>query len=125
MNNKSLKNKRIITGLHILGEIYTEDIHTLKSLSETKKNISKIIKEHHLRELGSFYHQFPEGGFTGIISLVESHIAIHTWPEFGYLTLDVYLCNYLKDNSNICKEVFNEISKVFNPRKITKRLVRR
>lgn len=123
MNNR--KNKRIITGLHVLGEIYTKDTKNLRALTKTRKNISKIIKEHSLKELGSFYYKFPKGGFTGIISLIESHIAIHTWPEFDYLTLDIYLCNYSKDNSDTCKKVFNEISNIFKPFKITKRLIKR
>jgi len=125
MNNKDIKNKTIVIGLHILGEIYTKDIQSLKTSNKTKRDVSKIIREHHLKELGSLYYQFPKGGFTGIISLVESHIAIHTWPEIGCLTLDIYLCNYLKDNSNTCKEVFNEISKIFKPFKIRKKLIKR
>lgn len=43
MNNKIIKNKRIVTGLHILGEIYTKDIQGLKALTKTRKNISTII----------------------------------------------------------------------------------
>ena len=125
MNNKIIKNKMTSTGLHILGEVYTKDTQSLKALDETKMNIPKIIREYRLKELGSFYYQFSKGGFTGIISLVESHIAIHTWPELGYLTLDVYLCNHPKDNSGICEKVFNKISKTFKPFKITKRLIKR
>lgn len=119
------KSKKIVTGLHIVGEIYTKDEKKLNSLVLVKKRISKIIKNFSLRELGSFYYNFPEGGFTGIISLVESHIAIHTWPEFNYLTLDVYLCNYTKDNSKICKKVFKEISEFFKPYKVYKQSIKR
>lgn len=120
------KDKKPFTGLHILGEIQTKEIKKLKSLSQTKKHIRRIIKKYSLHELGSFYYKFPYGeGFTGLVSLVESHISIHTWPELDYLTLDVYLCNHRKDNSDTCKRVFNEISKIFNPFRITKRFIRR
>lgn len=120
-----MNKKRVITGLHILGEIYSNNIENLKSSSKIKKDISKIIKKYSLTELGSFYYQFPKSGFTGIVSLVESHIAIHTWPEFGYLTLDVYICSYIEDNSNVCKEIFIEISNLFKPIKLTRRLIKR
>jgi len=125
MKNKI--SKKTITGLHILGEIYTSNKKSLCSLNKAKKHISKVIKIFHLRELGSFYYQFPQqGGFTGIISLVESHIAIHTWPEFNYLTLDVYLCNYTRDNSEICRKVFGKISEFFKPHiKITRKIIMR
>ena len=123
-NYKVLKSRRTITGLHILGEIHTKDIKKLNSLESTKKQISKIIKKFGLHELGAFYYKFPKGdGFTGLISLAESHIAIHTWPELNYLTIDVYLCNYSKDNSAICKKVFEEIIHLFKPVKIRKTTV--
>lgn len=125
MRNKIFKKP--VTGLHILGEIYTSNNKSLCSLNKAKEHISKIIKLFHLRELGSFYYQFPQGGgFTGIISLVESHIAIHTWPELNYLTLDVYLCNYTRDNSEICRKVFREVSEFFKPHtRITRKIIMR
>ncbi len=120
------RSNKPFTGLHILGEITTKEIGRLKSLNQAKKHIGNVIKKHDLHELGSFYYKFPKGGgFTGLVSLVESHISIHTWPELNYLTLDVYLCNYSKDNSDVCKKVFEEISNFFEPVKITKRLIKR
>lgn len=125
MRNEIIKNNKLVTGVHLMGEIYSNDPQSLKNLIKTKKNISEIIKKYYLEELGSFYHQFNTGGFTGVISLVESHIAIHTWPELNYLTLDVYLCNYSKNNSRVCKKVFDEISNIFKPIKIKKRSIER
>ncbi len=124
LNSKKLKNKKPITGLHILGEVHTKEIKKLNSLESAKKHTSRIIKKFGLHELGSFYYEFPkENGFTGLISLVESHISIHTWPELCYLTLDVYLCNYSKDNSITCKKVFKEVSRFFKPTKIIKTMI--
>lgn len=123
MKKKTQKKNAI--GLHIIGEIFTKNQTRLKSCELAKNEISYVIKKFSLKELGSFYYQFPESGFTGVVSLVESHVAIHTWPEFGYLTLDVYLCNYSKDNTKTCKSVFDEISKFFDPIKVTKRLIKR
>ena len=120
------KSKKPFTGLHVLGEIITNEVEKLKSLNRAKKYIRSIIKKHNLHELGSFYYKFPEGGgFTGLVSLVESHISIHTWPELGYLTLDVYLCNYSRNNSSIAKKVFDEITAFFSPVKTIKRAIKR
>lgn len=123
-----MKEGRIIkipVGLHILGAIFSYNRNFLKSLDSAKRFIKKIIKKYQLHELGSFYYQFPHGGFTGVVSLVESHIAIHTWPELGYLTLDVYLCNYSRDNSKIAKLIFQEIAIFFKPSKICKKFIKR
>lgn len=126
MKNKITKKQNSLTGLHLIGKIYTKDIYSLRSLSKTKRGISLLIKKYYLKELGSFYYKFTkQGGFTGIVSLVESHVAIHTWPEFNCLTLDVYLCNYSRDNSRVCRKIFDEICKIFKPSRIIKRIINR
>lgn len=38
-------------------------------------------------------HSFGEqSGITGVALLAESHISIHTWPEIGFVALDVFMC---------------------------------
>jgi S-adenosylmethionine decarboxylase len=38
-------------------------------------------------------HRFASsGGITGVAVLAESHISIHTWPEFAYAAVDVFMC---------------------------------
>ncbi len=112
--------------MQIVATIYTEDENMLRSIDDVKNCISNIIEECDLNELGNFYHQFEEGGgLTGVIALVESHIALHTWPEFGIATLDVYLCNYSHDNTERCKEVFHKISSLFSPYSVSKQTITR
>ena len=38
------------------------------------------------------FSQFPGGGVSGIITIAESHIAIHTWPEYRFAALSVESC---------------------------------
>jgi S-adenosylmethionine decarboxylase len=43
--------------------------------------------------LSAHLHRFGGGGgVTGVVLLRESHISIHTWPEFGYAALDIFMC---------------------------------
>lgn len=52
-----------------------------------------------LQAVGELFHRFPSpGGVTGMVLLAESHVAVHTWPELGAVTLDVYVCNLHGDN---------------------------
>jgi S-adenosylmethionine decarboxylase len=37
-------------------------------------------------------HAFATGGVTGIVLLAESHLSIHTWPEYGIAAVDVFMC---------------------------------
>ncbi|MCD6662663.1 MAG: adenosylmethionine decarboxylase [Comamonas sp.] len=69
-----------------------------------------------LTAVGSLFHAFGEnGGVTGVIVLAESHLSIHTWPESGYVTLDVYVCNYTENNRPKAQKLFNTLQAAFNP----------
>jgi S-adenosylmethionine decarboxylase len=42
------------------------------------------------------FSQNPESGYTGFVTLAESHISIHTWPEYGYAAIDLFTCGEMK-----------------------------
>lgn len=35
---------------------------------------------------------FPNGGYSGVCIIAESHVTIHTWPEYGYAAVDMFTC---------------------------------
>src|SRR5690606_16905558 len=47
--------------------------------------------------------------------LMESHLAVHTWPERGGVTLDVYVCNFESDNSGKARRLMNDLVAAFQP----------
>lgn len=45
-------------------------------------------------------HSFgPAMGVTGVALLAESHISIHTWPEYGTSCVDIFMCGQAHDLS--------------------------
>ena len=38
------------------------------------------------------FHKFSPQGVSGVVVIMESHIAIHTWPEYGYAAVDIFTC---------------------------------
>ncbi len=42
--------------------------------------------------LGELSHQFPGGGYTASLTLSQSHLALHTWPEHDYCSIDLFAC---------------------------------
>ena len=79
-----------------------------------------------LQAVGELFHPFPApGGVTGVVLLAESHLAVHTWPELGTVTLDVYVCNVGADNSARAEAVMAELVAAFGPREPRVQRVRR
>ena len=123
-----MMSKKIeIVGLEIVGDLWGNDEKKINNLSKRKIKtlISLLIKSVGFLELGSYYHQFGNGGITGVVALAESHIAFHIWPEYRYVSLNVFICNYSKDNSNKARELFNKISTLFGPSSVTRKEITR
>ncbi len=57
----------------------------------------------------SVFHHFSPWGVSGVVVIAESHLAIHTWPEYDYAAVDVFTCG---DTVNPW-DAFNFLKKVF------------
>ena len=69
-----------------------------------------------LQAVGELFHRFAQaGGITGVVLLAESHLAVHTWPELGAVTLDVYVCNLQADNSHRAQALLTALEAAFDP----------
>lgn len=94
-------------GLHILAEFTSSRNDLLYSCTAARVFFDNLITENNLHKVGEVYHDFDNGGFTAVVCLTESHLSIHTWPEFGLATFDVFLSNYQHDNSAKARAVFD------------------
>lgn len=58
-----------------------------------RRILDTVVDEVGLEAIGSVWHKFEgEGGVTGLIALTESHLACHTYPEYGTATFNLYCC---------------------------------
>ncbi|MBA4056440.1 MAG: S-adenosylmethionine decarboxylase [Marivirga sp.] len=96
-------------GLHIVANFGVRDLGKLSDYRSFKDFIEIQIRHFGLKKVGEVYHNFSNGGYTGVICLTESHLSIHTWPEQNYLTFDVFLSNYLKDNRQTTKALYKAV----------------
>ncbi len=72
-----------------------------------------------LTPVGELFHRFPTpGGVTGVVLLAESHLAVHTWPELGAVTLDAYVCNFGADNSAAALRLVDQLIAAFAPQQV-------
>ncbi len=79
-------------GLHILADLYGVEAERIDRVEDIKKLLERAVRVANLTKISSHYYQFQPHGATGIVLLAESHISIHTWPEHGLATVDVYTC---------------------------------
>jgi len=81
-----------------------------------KQWLEQIIKDSGLTILGDLFYSFGENvGFTGMIVLAESHVAIHTWPELKKVDCDVYVCNVTQDNSLKAEYIYLALKDLYQP----------
>ena len=78
-----------------------------------------------LTKVGEAYHTFPNGSFTAVVALTESHLSIHTWPEHGLATFDVFLSNYQRDNSATVRALYAATLDFFGATELSKTEVSR
>jgi len=104
-------------GIHLLGEWYgcPADEPLLTQASALRDMCRQAVDEAGLTIVGDSFFQFEPQGVTGTVLLAESHLAIHTWPESGFVTVDVYVCNYTTDNTAKAERVFATLEAALKP----------
>lgn len=116
-----------MNGLHLIADIYR--CHTAEDLLVRRASLETLCvnecKDAGLTPLGAYFYQFQDeqgaaAGVTGTVVLAESHLAIHTWPETGDVTLDVYVCNFSRDNSDRARQVFERVIGALAPEEIVR-----
>ena len=78
-----------------------------------------------LTVVGDAFHQFEPQGVTGTVLLAESHLALHTWPEKAFVTIDVYVCNLASDNSAKAEALFRTMEKLLKPARTRQQVIHR
>ena len=78
-------------GRHVIIELWgcSEVINDAGYVEQAMKN---AVQAANATLLDLFVHEFSPQGVTGVAVLAESHLSIHTWPEYGYVAADVFTC---------------------------------
>jgi S-adenosylmethionine decarboxylase len=80
-------------GTHLLADFYGVQAALLESCTGIDALLRAGAEAAGATILHSHFHSFgPQQGVTGVLLLAESHISIHTWPEFGFAAADIFMC---------------------------------
>lgn len=78
-------------GTHLLVEMW--DAENLDDIAVADRALREAAAVAGATLLHLHLHHFsPNGGYSGVAVLAESHISIHTWPERGYAAIDIFMC---------------------------------
>jgi len=78
-------------GTHLIIELW--NAQHLSSLPKIKTILQKAVKTCGATLVKINLHKFtPSGGISGVAIIQESHISIHSWPEYKYAAIDIFVC---------------------------------
>ena len=79
-------------GRHMLLELFDCDPDAINSLDIVKTSMVEAAKLAQATIVDVIFHEFNPFGISGVVVIAESHLAIHTWPEYRYAAVDVFSC---------------------------------
>ena len=105
-----------IIGKHVYGNLYGFDTEAIKDEADLKNLVIEAAKIAKMTVWDTKVWRFggTKGGLSALALILESHIAVHTWNELQYATVDVFTCG---DKSEPGK-AFEYIVSKLNPKSV-------
>lgn len=102
-------------GFHIIAELYGCPEEKISRVGPIRDILNRTVEQSQLTKVGQSFYQFMPSGVTGVILLSSSHISVHTWPEYKYVSLDIFSCAGEKK----ARRAFELIKKELLPQKVS------
>ena len=79
-------------GRHILVEFFGCSADILNDVPLIESSMVGAATDAGATVISSMFHHFSPFGVSGVVVIQESHLAIHTWPEYRYAAVDLFTC---------------------------------
>jgi S-adenosylmethionine decarboxylase len=79
-------------GTHLLVELKACNTKLLNDLKKVEAIMVEAAKIAKATIVDVHFHKFSPFGISGVVVIAESHLSIHTWPEYGYAAVDIFTC---------------------------------
>lgn len=105
---------------HVLYDVWVKETRLLETVDLWQTLLLSAARDAGATILEVHFQQFTPTGITGFLLLAESHISVHTWPEEGLATIDIFTCGAMDTASIIdrirqcldpCKETLTTIER--------------
>jgi S-adenosylmethionine decarboxylase proenzyme len=79
-------------GRQILVEFYDCDAEILNDVERVEHVMLQATRASKANIISHNFHKFSPHGVSGVVVIAESHVAIHSWPEYNYAAVDIFTC---------------------------------
>ena len=80
-----------VLGRHLLIELQDCDKEVLNNLDFLREAMVAAAIACGATVMGESFHHFKPQGVSGLVLITGSHICIHTWPEYCYAAVDIFI----------------------------------
>ncbi|MGA2158070.1 MAG: adenosylmethionine decarboxylase [Dehalococcoidia bacterium] len=79
-------------GKQVLIELKDCDAELLNDVEYLRTLLTDVARSIGATVIKDSFYQFTPQGISGVVIIAESHISIHTWPEYSFAAIDVFTC---------------------------------
>lgn len=96
-------------GKQIILELYECDAQLLSNPELVEKEMRRAAEAMGATIVTSAFHHFSPLGVSGVVVIQESHLTVHTWPEYAYAAVDIFTCGdvNMSEGSEYLRKAFS------------------
>lgn len=111
-------------GRHVISELWGCDFNKLNNMEFIERLFVEAALKSGAEVREVAFHKFAPQGVSGVVIISESHLTIHSFPEHGYASIDVYTCgnldptiaaDYIAENLNVTTRETMELPRGMGP----------
>ena len=84
-------------GRHLIAEFANCSNCKLTDVDYLKDCLEEAVRKSGATIVRSVFHRYNLQGVSGVVVIAESHLSIHTWPEYNYAAVDFFTCGNTVD----------------------------
>jgi len=86
-----------ILGRHLIAEYTDCTADKLNDAEFLERCLLEAVRRSGATVVRSIFHRYAPQGVSGVVVIAESHMSVHTWPEYNYAAIDFFTCGQTVD----------------------------
>lgn len=97
-------------GRHLIAEYADCSTECLNDAAFLERSMLEAVRKSGATIVNSTFHHYAPQGVSGVVVIAESHMSIHTWPEYGYAAVDFFTCGTTVDPVKAYEYMKNQLA---------------